>query len=85
MMHGWYGPNEGWMMQGNYWWIGLIMMILQLLFWLGIIYLAVRLIKSYISKPSKTEDTAMSILRERYAKGEIELEEYNSRKNELQK
>lgn len=88
MMHGWYGPNGGWMMQGNYWWIGLIIMIVQLLFWLGIIYLVARLIKSYLSRSSitgKSEDNAMSILRERYAKGEIDLEEYNNRKKELEK
>lgn len=88
MMNGWYGPGGGYMMQGNFWWMGLAMMIIQLLFWIGIIYIIVRLVKSYISRPGtpfKNEDRAMSILRERYAKGEIDLEEYNNRKIELER
>ncbi|OCZ53528.1 hypothetical protein A7D23_08110 [Dehalobacter sp. TeCB1] len=61
-------------------------MIIQLLFWLGIIFLAVRFIRSYLDRQNtsgKPEDHAMTILRERYAKGEIDLEEYNTRKSEL--
>ncbi|NLI92456.1 MAG: hypothetical protein GX434_09720 [Peptococcaceae bacterium] len=88
MMRGWYGPGDGWMMGGSYSWMGLIAMILQLLFWLAIIFLAVRLIKSYLGRentPSKPEDRAMTILRERYAKGEIDQEEFHTRKSELEK
>lgn len=88
MMNGWYGPNGTWMMQGGYWWMGLIMMAIQVLFWVGIIYLVYRLIKTYLSKPSipsKNADNSISILRELYAKGEISLEEYNTRKSELEK
>lgn len=85
-MHGWMMPNGGWMMQGGFWWMGLIMMLIQLLFWGAIIYFVAKLIKNAINKPTapgKEDDHAMTILRERYAKGEIELEEFNSRKNEL--
>ena len=85
MMHGWYGP--GWMMQGDYWWMGLIAMLIQVLFWGGIIYLIFRLLKNY-SRPNfsgKDSDSSLSIIRERYAKGEIDLEEFNTRKQELEK
>lgn len=84
MMHGWYGP--GWNM-GDYWWIGLLGMILQLLFWGGIIYLAYRLIKG-MSRPQfegRSSDNCINILKERYARGEIDLEEYNTRKRELER
>lgn len=88
MMHGWYGPGNSWMMGGNYWWMGLIGMVIQLLFWIGIIYLAVRLLRTYLPRnntPAKIEDNALSIVRERYARGEIDSEQYNKLKQELEK
>lgn len=83
MMHGWYGP--GW--QGDYWWMGLVAMLIQILFWGGIIYLIFRLFKNYSSPNTsgKDNDSSLSIIRERYAKGEIDLEEFNTRKQELEK
>ena len=91
MMHGWFG-NGSWMMPGGIWWMGLLMMIIQLLFWGTVIYFAVKLIRNYLSKQDNTlqntyknEDSAMAILRERYAKGEIDLEEFNTRKKELER
>ncbi|KUO65879.1 MAG: hypothetical protein APF84_01070 [Gracilibacter sp. BRH_c7a] len=85
MMHGWYGP--GWMGQGDYWWMGLVAMLIQILFWGGIIYLVFRLLKNYSRPnfPEKGSDSSLSIIRERYARGEIDLEEYNARKRELEK
>ncbi len=83
MMHGWYG--SGWM-QGDYWWMGLIAMIIHILFWVGIIYLAYRLISS-LTKPNhdgRMGDNSLFILKERYSKGEIDLEEYKTRKQELE-
>ncbi len=82
-MHGWYGP--GWMMQGDYWWMGLIAMLIQVLFWGGIIYLIFRLVKPRPNFSGKDSDSSLSIIRERYAKGEIDLEEFNTRKQELEK
>lgn len=87
-MHGWYGSGNSWMMGGNYWWMGLIGMVIQLLFWIGIIYLAVRLLRTYLPRnnaPAKIEDNALSIIRERYAKGEIDSEHYNKLKQDLEK
>lgn len=85
MMHGWYGP--GWGMQGDYWWMGIIAMLIQVLFWGGIIYLIFRLLKnsSRQNVSGKDGDSSLSIIRERYAKGEIDLEEFNARKQELEK
>ncbi len=85
MMHGWYG--SGWGMQGEYWWMGIIAMLIHVLFWGGIIYLIFRLLKNH-SRPNvsgKDGDSSLSIIRERYAKGEIDLEEFNARKQELEK
>lgn len=81
-----YGNGYGYMMAGNYWWMGIIMMVVQLLFWAVVIYLVYRLIKHYSTKSfkqSEIKDTAMDILRERYAKGEIDSEEFSLRRNEL--
>lgn len=89
MMGGWgygYGPN-GWMMNGGYWWVGIIMMLVQVLFWVGIIFLAVRLIRHLSSRPHGNRymsDSALDILRDRYAKGEIDSDEFNRRKKDLQ-
>jgi len=89
MMHGWYGPGNSWMMGGNYWWMGLIGMVIQLLFWIGIIYLAVRLLRTYLPRTNTStkgaHDSALSIARERYARGEIDLEQYSKIKQELEK
>lgn len=88
MMGGWgygYGPNGNWMMNGSYWWVGIIMMLVQVLFWAGIIVLAVRFVRNTrLHGQSYTSDSAMDILRDRYAKGEIDTDEFNRRKKELQ-
>lgn len=69
---------------------GLVCMALQAVFWIVVI---VFLFKMYHSKKSKalkeskdstSNDSALAILRDRYAKGEIDTEEFNQRKNDLQ-
>lgn len=69
-------------------WFGLVCMALQAVFWIVVI---VFLFKMFHSKKSKTfqetrcsNDSALAILRDRYAKGEIDTEEFNQRKNDLQ-
>ncbi len=87
MMHNFYGPGAQFAGQGNFWWLGLISMLAHLLFWVIVIYLAIKLIHKYfpgISVFREDEDKAMSILRERYAKGEIDREEFILRKSELE-
>lgn len=85
MMHYWYWPGNA---QGDFWWMGFGLMIIQLIFWIVIIYFAVKLVQKYFNKKDTlrfTEDLALSILRERYAKGEINTEEFNLMKSELEK
>lgn len=102
MMSGWgnmwnYGYGNGWGGNGGYWWVGLIGLALQLLFWIAIIVIAVKLFHSYEMRTSRGAghnqhnaaafpqqgDRSLDILRERYARGEIDTEEYQRRKNDL--
>lgn len=83
-MMGGYGPGYN----GNYWWMGLIGMALQVIFWIAIVAIVFRLIRGNHANHSgnnfnRNNDTALDILRERYAKGEIDSEEYTRRKEEL--
>jgi putative membrane protein len=88
MMMGGYGSYAGYGGVG-YWWMGLIMMLVQILFWGGIIFLAFRLFRHLGMRQSIATSTgnnnALDILRERYARGEIDSEEFQRRKEELQK
>lgn len=84
-MGGGFGP--GGMMSGGNLWMGIAGMVIQLLFFGVLIFLAFRLYKSLRlnnqCSPQGT-DSALNILKERYAKGEIDTEEFNQRKKELQ-
>ena len=76
MIHGW-GMSWGW---GG--------MLFQLLFWLVIIFLIVWGVKqlaerSHNSNQLTRKDNALEILRERYAKGEIDKQEFESKKRDL--
>lgn len=85
MMHHMFGP--GYLANGNFWWIGLCAMVVKLIILVVIIYFAVKLIKKHchnIEEMKAKNDSAMIILRERYAKGEIDAEEFNQRKAELE-
>lgn len=70
--------NQGWTM--GFGWIFMI------IFWILVIFGIVYLIQ-IISKGSKKEDTetALDILKKRYAKGEITREEFEGMKNDLKK
>ena len=79
-------PYEwGWRMHpmsGSGWAIG--MMIMMALFW-GAIIVAVILGMRWFVGQSKNSpvDSAMTILRERFARGEIEKDEFETKKREL--
>jgi len=79
------GRMPGGMMSGDFWWMGLIGMVIQLLFWDVIVVIAIRLFKKLHSRSHPNETRAIDILRERYAKGEIDTDEFNRRKTELQR
>ena len=85
-MHPFYGAVSEFFAEG-YWWIGLLSMVLYLLFWAVVIVFAVKIFKKYFADreiPPKTkEDSALTILRERYARGEIDAEEFKQKKSDL--
>ncbi|MPM37587.1 hypothetical protein SDC9_84205 [bioreactor metagenome] len=85
-MHPFYGAVSEFFAEG-YWWVGLLSMVLYLLFWAVVIVFAVKLFKKYFADreiPPKTkEDSALRILRERYARGEIDAEEFKQKKSDL--
>jgi len=86
MMHPFYGPSSQYLTGDNFWCLGLVSMAMYLLFWAIAIIIAVYLFKKYYVKtvpPQNNADTAMRILRERYAKGEIDAEEYQQKKADL--
>jgi len=78
MMHGTGGTmGYGWAATG---WIFMI------LFWTAIILLIVWLYKQITgaeSEPSVTGETPLEILKRRYAKGEIDKEEFEEKKKDL--
>jgi putative membrane protein len=86
-MHGGGGFGNNMMQGGGFGIEGLIISALHLGFWVVIIILAFRLIKHYFPQAPwnvSSKDQALDILRQRYAKGEIDTEEYNLRKKELE-
>ncbi|MGB9344351.1 SHOCT domain-containing protein [Trichococcus sp.] len=85
-MHPFYGAVSEFFAEG-YWWVGLLSMVLYLLFWAVVIVFAVKLFKKYFADreipPKIKEDSALTILRERYARGEIDAEEFKQKKSDL--
>ena len=85
MMNGGFIQNG--VLVGANWWLMLIGMAIHLLFWLGIFILAYRFLKHLSLRHGvnkAVESQAMRILRERYAKGEIDTEDFNTRKKDLE-
>ena len=80
---GWHDYGMGpWMMRG-WWGIGWIFMII---FW-GFIILGLILLVRWLigmGKTPKAEETALDILKKRYARGEINKEEFEQKKKDLQ-
>ena len=80
------GFGHGFMANGQNGWMGFLLPACHLIFLIGIIVLAVILLRRYGSKwrmMQKQNDPALLILRERYALGEIDTEEFNRRKQDL--
>jgi putative membrane protein len=77
MMHDWGSMSWGW---GG--------MLFQLLFWLVIIFLIVWGVKQLAGRSQNSnqltrKDNALEILRERYAKGEIDKQQFEAKKRDL--
>lgn len=83
-MHGWYGSGTQMLAWG---WIGGIAMIL---FWLLIVVGLVVLIRFLLAKTRSdglginSRRDALDILKERYAKGEIDKQEFEQKRSDLQ-
>ncbi len=75
-----YGFDGYW---GFGWFWGMFMMVI---FWVGLILLVAWLVRELSGgHREKDEDKALTILKERYAKGEIDKKEYEEKKKELSK
>lgn len=80
------GYGWGYNGAGSYWWMGLIGMALHFVFWIAIIAIVWSLVKRYGFNGSgsySNSNKALEILSERFAKGEIDLEEYTHQKENL--
>jgi len=78
-----------WAYMNGYGWAGMIFgMASMLLFWAlliaAVVVLAKHLWGSDKSADGRQERTAIDILKERYARGEIEREEFEQKKSDLQ-
>ncbi len=73
MMDGYGGYG---MMSGSFWIIGLI-------FWLLVLIGLVLLIKYLWEGGAKKEESALELLKKRYARGEISKEEFEEKKKDL--
>ena len=70
MMWNW-GPGAGWML------------LFMALFWGATILLVIWGVRQFTSSSRQDRSTALGILEERYARGEIEREEFESRRQDL--
>ena len=77
---GW-GMHPGWWMWGAG---GVVMMLMMLVFW-GLVIAGLVLGIRWLARQRRDErtDRALDILRERYARGEINKEEFDARRRDL--
>lgn len=66
---------------------GGVMMIFPIILWVLLIVLIVKLFqdKNNVSPPKETSNKALDILKERFARGEIDEEEFTRKKELLEK
>lgn len=79
-MHGpgpWWNDGPGW--DGPPVWFGVVGAVLWLLFWAAVITGAILVWRRYARSRPKPGDTAVAVLGERYARGEITDDEYRQR------
>ena len=78
---GWGMHPMGWM--GGMWGIG--MMFMMLLFWFLVIAGLILAVRWFLNdqKERRGNDSALEILRQRYARGEINKEEFDAKKRDL--
>ncbi len=86
MMHYWGGPFTGY----GFWGSGLIELLFTVLFWILIAFLVISLFRGFHRRGGEyrdfeegNPDKALNILRERYAKGEINKKEFEEMKKDI--
>jgi putative membrane protein len=89
MMGGWGNMMGGWGNGGyGYGWMGMMGIIMPLIFGIGIVLLSIYLFRRNSSQVHTNglgkQHSGMDILRERYARGEIDSAEYQSKKSDLE-
>lgn len=77
-MYGLYNSDWGYNMMG-----GAFGGIAMLFFWILFILFIVWIVKEVSGKDSNSSSRALDILKERYAKGEINKEEFEAKKKDL--
>jgi putative membrane protein len=73
--HGMWGDWDGWR-----WWL---VMPVMLIFWGGVIWLIVWLVRQSSSRTDRSDGDAIEIARRRYARGEISREEFEQIRRDL--
>lgn len=76
-----YGDTFGWGFNS------LFMTTMMLIFWVGIIFIIIWMVKELSGKNDNSHkiDSAIEILKERFAKGEIDKKEFEERRKILEK
>ncbi|MBI2409630.1 SHOCT domain-containing protein [Candidatus Kaiserbacteria bacterium] len=84
-MYGLYDGYGGWGMMGNPlgWAVGGVMMLVFWVVFIGLIVWAVREFSGRHYRRDSRDSSALEILKERYARGEIDREEFESKKRDL--
>lgn len=77
-----YWDHDYW---GASWLWGLFMLISMILFWGGVITVVVLLLRRFGRSPVRHDDSATRILDERFARGEIDEQEYERRRTVLRR
>jgi len=80
------GFGSGFMVNGQNGWLGFLPLACHLIFMIIIIVLAVIFMKRHgakVRRLAKQNDPALLILRDRYAQGEIDTEDFERRRQDL--
>lgn len=77
-----YGIYNGWGWSGMMSWFG--GGIMMIIFWIAVIYFIVWLVRNNKTNGTDNSKKAIDLLKERYAKGEIDKKEFEEKKKDLE-